>query len=112
MKRIINAFFYSLDGIKAAWRDEPAFREEMILAVIMIPAAFFLAPDTISLLLMIGSILLVLMMELINTAIEATVNHISTERHPLAKKAKDTASAAVLLALLNAGMIWVIILFF
>ncbi|PIR34237.1 MAG: diacylglycerol kinase [Alphaproteobacteria bacterium CG11_big_fil_rev_8_21_14_0_20_44_7] len=110
MKRIWNAFIYSLQGIASAWRDEPAFRQEVILAVVMIPAAFYLAPDKISLILMIGSVLLVLALELLNTAIEATVNHISTEWAALAKKAKDTASAAVLVGLINVGLVWAIIL--
>lgn len=111
MQRILRAFFYSLDGIKAAWRDEPAFREEAVLAAIMIPAAIWLAPDKLSLLLMIGSVLLVLALELVNTAVEATINRIGSEIHPLSKKAKDAASAAVLIALINAGCVWGVILF-
>lgn len=112
MKRIWRAFIYSIHGIAAAWRDEPAFREEAVLAVLMIPAACFLAPDKLSLIAMIGSILLVLALELVNTAVEAAINRIGPEIHPLSKKAKDTASAAVLVALLNAGFIWALILFF
>ena len=112
MKRLINAFFYSIDGFIAAWRDEPAFRQEGLLALILIPLAFFLAPDGIALVLMIGSILLVLALELVNTAVEATVNRIGEHRDALAKKAKDTASAAVLVALINVGVVWSVILFF
>ena len=112
MKRIWRAFFYSVDGIKGAWRDEPAFREEAVLAAIMIPAACFLAPDKLSLILMIGSVALVLALELVNTAVEAAINRVGAEIHPLSKKAKDTASAAVLVALLNAGFVWGIILLF
>lgn len=111
MTRLINAFFYSLAGIRAAWKDEAAFRLEVVLAAIMIPAACFLATDKISLVLMIGSVLLVMVVELLNTAIEATVNRISGDIHPLAKKAKDTASAAVLVAAGMAGVTWGIILF-
>lgn len=111
MTRLYKAFLYSLSGMKAAWCDEPAFRLEIILTILMLPASFILAPDQSSLLLMIGSLLLVLILELLNTAIEATVNHISTDIHPLAKKAKDTASAAVLIALINVGLVWGIILF-
>lgn len=110
MQRIWRAFLYSLAGIAAAWRDEPAFREEAMLSAVLIPFACIIAPDKISLILMIGSIVLVLALELLNTAVEATVNHISMERHPLAKKAKDTASAAVLLGLLNVLFVWVVIL--
>lgn len=110
MLRLWKALFFSFDGMIAAWRDEAAFRQEVVLAAILIPLACYLAPDTFSLLLMIGSLLLVLIVELLNTAIEATVNYIGTEIHPLAKKAKDTASAAVLIALINAITIWTIVL--
>ncbi len=112
MNRIWHAFLYSIQGIIAAWRDEAAFREEAVLAAIMVPAACFLAPDKLSLILMIGSVLLVLALELVNTAVEAAINRIGPEIHPLSKKAKDTASAAVLIALLNAGFVWGVILFF
>lgn len=112
MKRIWLAFLYSIYGLTAAWRDEAAFRQEVVLAAIMLPAAFFLAPDKIALLLMVGSVLLVLALELLNTAVEASINRIGLEIHPLAKKAKDTASAAVLVALINAGFVWTVILFF
>ncbi|TAE33060.1 MAG: diacylglycerol kinase [Alphaproteobacteria bacterium] len=110
MKRIWRAFLYSLAGFKAAYHDEPAFREELWLAAVLVPLACFIAPDDMSLIVMIGSILLVLALELVNTAIEATVNHISMEHHPLAKKAKDTASAAVFIGLINVLFTWVVIL--
>lgn len=111
MQRIWRAFFHSLHGIKAAWRDEPAFREEAVLAALMIPLACFIAPDRVSFILMVGSVLLVLALELVNTAIEAAIDRIGTEIHPLSKKAKDAASAAVLIALVNAGIVWAAILF-
>lgn len=110
MKRIWQAFFYSIDGIIAAWRDEPAFKQEMILAALMIPAAFFLTADKISLILMIGSVLLVLAMELLNTAVEAAINRVGPEIHPLSKKAKDAASASVMVALINAAFVWGVII--
>jgi diacylglycerol kinase (ATP) len=106
MLRLWKAFLYSLAGLHAAWRDEQAFRLEIILGIPMCIAACFLAPDLISLLLMIASVLLVMMAELLNTALEATVNRIGTEIHPLAKKAKDTASAAVLMAAVITGVVW------
>lgn len=111
MERLYKAFLYSISGIKSAWHDEQAFRLEIILASIMIPTSFFLAPDKISLLLMIGSIFLVIALELLNTAIESTVNLVGTGIQPLAKKAKDTASAAILIAAVNACVIWCVILF-
>ncbi len=110
MNRIIKAFFYSLAGLKAAWKDEEAFRQEVLLSALLIPLAFFLAPDKISLILMVGSVVLVLVVELLNTAVEAAINRISSEIHPLSKKAKDTASAAVLLSLLMVGFVWVVCL--
>lgn len=112
MKRIWLAFLYSIHGFIAAWRDERAFKEEVVLAAVMIPAAFYVAPDKISLILMIGSVLLVLALELVNTAVEAAIDRIGPEIHPLSKKAKDAASAAVLIALINTGLVWGIILFF
>lgn len=110
MMRLWNAFFYSLAGLRTAWQDEAAFRQELILAAILIPAAFFLAPDKISFILMVGSVLLVLMVELLNTAIEAAINRIGSDIHPLSKKAKDTASAAVFIALLLAVFVWTVCL--
>lgn len=111
MRRLWKAFAYSIAGVKSAWKDEPAFRLEILLFVVLLPVAGFLAPDKISLLLMIGSMLIVLICELVNTAIEAAVNRIGTERHPFSKKAKDAASAAVLLSLMNTVMVWAVVLF-
>ena len=96
MKRLWFAFCHSIDGLVAAWRDEAAFRQEVIPAVFLIPLAMFIAPDTISKVLMIGSIFIVLIVELLNTAVETAVNRIGFHRDNLAKKSKDTASAAVL----------------
>ena len=87
MERVWRAFFHSLDGLKSAWRDEAAFREEVILSIILIPSAIYLAPNDISLILMIGSVLLVLIVELVNTAVEAAIDRIGLEIHPLSKKA-------------------------
>ena len=111
LKRVWNALFYSLDGFKAAWRHEDAFRQEAILALILIPLAFVLADDALERALMIASVLLVLMVELINSAIEATVDRISLENHQLAKRAKDIGSAAVLIALVNVLVVWGLVLF-
>lgn len=110
MKRLWYAFLHSLAGIGAAWRDEAAFREEVILAAFALPLAFYLAPDRISLVLLTGSMLLVLVIELLNTAIEAAIDRHGSELHPLAKKAKDAASASVLFALILMGFTWAVIL--
>ena len=110
MKRLWFAFFNSVDGLIAAWRDEAAFRQEVVSAVFFIPIAVFIAPDTVSRALMIASILVVLIVELLNTAIESVVDRVGLRHHDLAKKAKDTASAAVLVALANAVIVWIIFL--
>jgi len=110
MERLIKAFFYSLEGLAAAWRDEEAFRIEALVCLAAIPAAFFLAPFGTALALMLGSVLLVLIVELLNTAIEAAVDRMGSEIHPQAKKAKDAGSAAVLVAIINAFAIWSAIL--
>jgi diacylglycerol kinase (ATP) len=110
LKRAWNALFYSMAGFKAAFKHEDAFRQEVILAAVLIPAAFLLGHAAIERALMIGSVLLVLLVELINSAIEATVDRISLEDHNLAKRAKDIGSAAVFVSLANVVVIWGLIL--
>jgi len=111
LKRVWNAFFYSLEGFRAAWKHEDAFRQESLLAMLLIPLAFFLAELPLERALMIASVLLVLIVELVNSAIEATVDRISLENHALAKRAKDIGSAAVLISLINVLVIWGLVLF-
>ena len=111
MERILKAYHHSLAGLKAAFANEQAFREEAVLAAVMIPLAFLLAPDTVWLVLMIASVVLVLIVELLNTGIEAAIDRISEEIHPLSKIAKDVGSSAVLLSLLLAGFVWIVALF-
>ena len=96
LTRIWNAFLYSLDGLRAAFRHEDAFRQEVLLAVILIPAALLAPASGTGKALMIGAVLLVLIVELLNSAVEAAVDRISLENHLLAKRAKDIGSAAVL----------------
>ena len=108
--RLWNAFGYTRDGLAAAWRNEAAFREEVLLAALAIPLALFLGRTGVDRALMVGSILLVLIVEILNSAIEAVVDKASPERHELAKRAKDMGSAAVFLALVNAAAIWAFIL--
>ena len=110
LRRVWNAFFYSVAGLKSAWRHEDAFRQESILAVLLMPLAFLLADAALERALMIAVVLLVLIVELVNSAIEATVDRISLENHDLAKRAKDIGSAAVLIALLNVVVVWGLIL--
>lgn len=104
--RLINAFGYSLEGFKAAFEHEDAFRQEVFLAIVMVPLGFFLGDNGIEKALMIGSVLLVLIVELLNSAIEAAVDHTSTEHHALAKRAKDIGSGAVFLALMTVLIVW------
>jgi diacylglycerol kinase (ATP) len=110
LTRVWNAFRYSLAGLTAAYRHEDAFRQETWLALILIPAALFMPASGIGKALMIGSVLLVLVVELLNSAVEAVVDRVSLERHRLAKRAKDIGSAAVLISLLNVAAIWTLVL--
>ena len=110
LKRVWNAFFYSLDGFRAAWKHEDAFRQEALLACVLIPLAFVLGDAAIGRALMIASVLVVLIVELINSAIEATVDRISLENHQLAKRAKDIGSASVLISLINVLVVWSLVL--
>jgi len=111
LQRVWNAFFYSIDGLKAAFRHEAAFRQEVLIAAILIPVALSLSVEGIGKAMMIASILLVLVVELLNSAVEAIVDRISLERHQLAKRAKDIGSAAVLVSLVNVGVVWTLVLF-
>jgi diacylglycerol kinase (ATP) len=110
LKRVWNAFTYSLDGLGAAYRHEDAFRQEVLLAAVLIPLAFLLSHDNLARALMVGSVILVLVVELVNSAIEATVDRTSLETHPLAKRAKDIGSASVFLAMLNVIVMWILAL--
>jgi diacylglycerol kinase (ATP) len=109
VKRIFAAFFYSIDGFKAAWRHEHAFRQELLLVVPASLLALWLPLPVLHKLALIAVLVLVLIIELINSAIEAVVDRISLERHPLSKNAKDFGSAAVLLAVLLAAGTWAVI---
>ncbi|MBX9963247.1 MAG: diacylglycerol kinase [Burkholderiales bacterium] len=111
LRRVWNALFYSIDGIRAAYRHEDAFRQEVLLALVLLPVALFMPTTGIGKALLTGSVLLVLIVELLNSAVEATVDRISLENHRLAKRAKDIGSAAVLLSLVNVVIVWVLVLF-
>ncbi len=111
LRRIWNALFYSVDGFRAAYHHEDAFRQEVLLAVVLVPLALFLPATGVGKALMIASVLLVLMVELLNSAVEATVDRISLENHQLAKRAKDIGSAAVFVSLVNVVAVWGLVLF-
>ena len=110
LRRLCNACAYSADGLRQAWRSEAAFRQEALLVAVLVPLSFFLPVGGIGRGLMIFSVLLILIVELLNSAIEATIDRISLERHPLAKRAKDAGSAAVLFSLVNAVVVWACVL--
>lgn len=111
LRRVWNALHYSLDGLKAAYRHEDAFRQELWLALLLMPVALWLGDSGVGKAMMVGSLALVLMVELVNSAIEATVDRISLENHLLAKRAKDIGSAAVLMSLCNVAIVWALVLF-
>jgi len=106
LDRIIHAAGYSWSGLKAAYTGESAFRQETWLVIVAAPLAFWLGRDWVQIALLVGSLLLVLIVELLNSAIEAVVDRVSFEMHHLSKRSKDIASAAVLLSLMLAGGIW------
>ncbi|MGB8516435.1 MAG: diacylglycerol kinase [Gallionella sp.] len=110
LRRLFNAFGYSLAGFRAAYKHEDAFRQEVLLAAILIPLALWLPSSGIGKSLMIGSVLLVIIVELLNSAVEATVDRISLENHDLAKRAKDIGSSAVLVSLVNVVVVWGLVL--
>ena len=110
LQRVLNATRYSLDGLRAAWAHEDAFRQELLLAAVMIPVALVVPVSVVEKILLVGVVVLVLIVELLNTGIEAAVDRDSFEINPLGKRAKDFGSAAVMLSLLLAGGTWVAIL--
>jgi diacylglycerol kinase (ATP) len=110
LQRVINATRYSLEGLAAAARHEDAFRMELLAFVIAAPLGLWLGDSGLERALLVGSLMLVLIVELLNSAIEAAVDRISFENHRLAKRAKDIGSAAVMLSIANAAVIWLLIL--
>ena len=110
LQRVINATRYSLEGLAAAARYENAFRQELILAAVLVPLGVSLGADGVERALLAGSVLLVLVVELLNSAVEATVDRVSLEDHRLAKRAKDFASAAVMMSLATVGLVWLAVL--
>jgi diacylglycerol kinase (ATP) len=110
-KRIFSAFFYSLAGFKAAWAGEHAFRQELMLVLAATAVALNLPVSPLEKLMLIGVFILVLIVELLNSAIEAVVDRVSLERNPLSKNAKDFGSAAVFLTLSLAVATWAVIVF-
>ena len=105
LSRVWHAFFYSIEGLRVGW-GEPAFRQEAILAALVLPGAWYLGQNWAETVLLIGVVVAVLVVELLNTGIEAAIDRVGPEWHDQSKRAKDTASAAVLLSLLLCGGVW------
>ena len=110
LNRLVNAFNFSLAGLKAAWANEEAFRQEVLLCIVLIPLGIWLTDSGAERALLILCLLLVLITELLNSAIEAIADYVTQERHPLIKYAKDFGSAAVMIAICGATMVWVLVL--
>ncbi|WP_413721839.1 diacylglycerol kinase [Sodalis sp. RH23] len=110
LRRIFNAMGYSIKGYRAAWRHEAAFRQEVVVAVVAVALACYLEPEPVARILLIGSVWLVLIVEIVNSAIEAVVDRIGPELHPLSGRAKDLGSAAVTLAIVLALFVWITLL--
>ena len=106
LERIVRATGYSIEGLLAAYRGESAFRQEFWLAAVLLPLSFWLGRSWVEVALLAGAVVLVLIVELLNSGIEAAIDRVSFELHDLSKRAKDLASAAVLLSLLLCGGIW------
>ncbi len=109
LRRLINATGYSMKGLKAAYQNEAAFREEVLLACVLVPAALLLRLPAVETVLLIGSVLLLMLVEILNSAVETVVDRIGPEIHPLSGRAKDLGSAAVFIAMGILGMTWILI---
>jgi diacylglycerol kinase (ATP) len=107
--RIVHAFFNSCAGLSDAWRHESAFRQEILLAAFLVPAALFLPVTAAEKALLIATVLLVIIVELLNTGVEVAIDRISFERNSLSKRAKDIGSAAVFVALVLMGVVWILV---
>lgn len=112
LSRVVDATGYSWQGLKAAYKHEAAFRQECFLLLVLTPLAFWLGENGIEYALLIGSVLLVLIVELANSAVEAVVDRIGSDHHELAGRAKDIGSAAVFIALINSAFVWILVLVF
>jgi diacylglycerol kinase (ATP) len=106
---IKNAFIYTFAGLKAAWKNELAFRAEIVVAIVMVPLGLWMGRSSAERALLIASLLLILVTELVNSALEAVVDRIGPERHELSKRAKDMGSAAAFISMVTAALVWIII---
>ena len=109
MRRLVDATYFSIAGLRAAWRNEAAFRQECLLVLMLTPAAFWLGQTAVERSLLVGTAWLVLIVELLNSAVEAAVDRVGTDHHTLAGRAKDLGSAAVFVSLALTGFVWILI---
>lgn len=109
LSRVVNATFFSLAGLRTAWNSEAAFRQECLLAAVLMPAGLWLGQNAVQRALLVGTCLLVLIVELLNTAVEYVVDRIGTDHHRLSGQAKDVGSAAVFVSLVLTLVVWVLI---
>jgi len=110
LRRILNAFGFSMAGFRACFRHEEAFRQEVYVLLVLVPLGIWLGDGPLERALLIGSLLIVPIVELLNSAVEANVDRVGLERHELSRRAKDIASAAVLLSIVLAVLVWALIL--
>ena len=109
--RLFRAFGWSMAGLKETFIHEAAFRQELLLCLVLAPLAFYFGKTGVEISLLLGSLMLILIVELLNSAIEAAVDRIGEDEHYLSGRAKDMGSAAVFLSLVNAGVIWLLVIF-
>ncbi|MCG7899826.1 MAG: diacylglycerol kinase [Candidatus Thiodiazotropha lotti] len=112
LRRLINAMRWSMKGFRSTYKNEEAFRQEVLLLIILAPLGLWLGDNGVEKALLVGPLLIVLIVELLNSAIESVVDRISTENHKLSGRAKDQGSAAVLVSLMLVGLCWIMVLFF
>ncbi|MEJ2622223.1 MAG: diacylglycerol kinase [Candidatus Thiodiazotropha sp.] len=112
LRRLINAMRWSMKGFRTTYKNEEAFRQEVLLTIILGPLGLWLGDNGIEKVLLVGPLLMVLIVELLNSAIESVVDRISTENHKLSGRAKDQGSAAVLVSLMLVALSWIMVLFF
>lgn len=110
IQRVINATGYSIKGLRATFKHEAAFRQELLLTIVLLPLAFYLGQTGVERAIMIGSLFLVLIVELLNSAVESVVDRVGDEYHKLSGRAKDIGSAAVFLSLANVIVVWLVII--
>ena len=112
IKRVVSAYYNSIKGFKACWKHEAAFRQEALLCVFLVPLGFYLGEGGVEKALLVGVFMLVLVVEILNSGIEAVVDRTGEEHHELSGRAKDLGSAAVMMSMILSGLVWILIIFY